>query len=299
MKIASMTSSFYSCRDREGKIPYQESIRRLKQAGFEHIDLNLASIDSPLNPFYGDGWEEKAYLLREEGEKIGVSFIQSHAPYNPKRSFKAYTPEETEHFREVLMRAFTIAKICGVPNVVIHPLAAVDAPMEDHNAHVAYNYEFYEQFLNACDENGMYACFENLPLGYGQYASEILALMEAKGHHNAAVCWDFGHGQLNYPKRTWSDADQTAAIRMLKGHIRAVHVHDNLGKDDIHLLPFLGIIQWEKVLPALRESGFAGDLVFEIKQNAGMPYDLMDDSMAFCAKVGEKLIELLESGSKL
>lgn len=299
MKIASMTSSFYSCRDREGKISYNESIRRLKDAGFTHIDLNLASIDSPLNQFYGEDWEKTACCLREDAEKLGVTFIQSHAPYNPKRSFKAYTPEETQHFREVLMRAWKIAEICGVPNVVIHPLAKVDAPMEDLDAHVAYNYEFYEQFLSACDQAGMYACFENLPLGYGQYASQLLGLMEAKGSHNAAVCWDFGHGQLNYPKRTWSDADQTVAIRMLKGHIRAVHVHDNLGKDDNHLLPFLGIIEWEKVLPALRESGFAGDLVFEIKQNAGMPYDLMDDSMAFCAKVGEKLIELLESGSKL
>lgn len=298
MKIASMTSSFYSCRDRETKITYNESIRRLKAAGFEHIDLNLASIDSPLNMFHGDDWEEKAHLLREEAEDLGVKFIQSHAPYNPKRSFKAYSPEETAHFREELMRGQKISQICGVPNTVIHPLAAVDAPMEDLNAHVCYNYAFYEEFLTACDAAGMCACFENLPLGYGQYASQMLALMEAKGDHNVAVCWDFGHGQLNYPKRTWSDVDQTAGIRMLKGHIRAVHVHDNLGKDDNHLLPFLGTIQWEKVLPALRESGFAGDLVFEIKQNAAMPYDLMDDSMQFCAKVGRKLIELFESGEE-
>lgn len=295
MKIASMTSSFYSCRDREGKITYNESIRRLKAAGFAHIDLNLASIDSPLNMFYGEDWERKAYLLREEAERLGVTFIQSHAPYNPKRSFKAYFPEETAHFRDVLMRGQKIARICGVPNTVIHPLAEVNAPMEDMDAHVRFNYAFYEEFLAACDNAGMFACFENLPLGYGQFATQLLALMEAKGDHNVAVCWDFGHGNLIYPKRSWSDADQTAAIGMLKGHIRAVHVHDNLGKDDNHLLPFLGTIAWEKVLPALRESGFTGDLVFEIKQNAAMPYALMDDSMQFCAKVGEKLIELFEA----
>lgn len=296
MQIASMTSSFYSCRDREDKISYNESIRRLKAAGFTHIDLNLASMDSPLNMFFSGDWEKKACALREDAEKLGITFIQAHAPYNPKRSFKAYTPEETAHFREVLMRGQRIAQICGVPNIVIHPLAEINAPMEDVAAHVRYNYRFYEEFLNACDREGQYACFENLPLGYGQYATQMLALMEEKNHHNVAVCWDFGHGQLNYPKRTWSDADQTCAIRMLGGHIRAVHVHDNLGKDDNHLLPFLGIIQWEKVLPALKEAGFTGDLVFEIKQNAGMPYELMDDSMKFCARVGEKLIELFESG---
>lgn len=294
MKIASMTSSFYSCRDREGKITYNESIRRLKDVGFEHIDLNLANIDNPLNMFCAKDWEHKAYALREEAEKIGVKFIQSHAPYNPKRSFKAFSAEETKHFREMLMRGQKIAEICGVPNVVIHPLAEINAPMEDMDAHVRYNYEFYDEFLTACDRAGMCACFENLPLGYGQFAAQIVALMEAKDGHNAAACWDFGHGQLNYPKRTWSDADQAAAILKLKGHIRAVHVHDNLGADDNHLLPFLGIIEWEKVLPALKEAGFTGDLVFEIKQNAAMPDALMDDSMRFCARVGEKLIKLFE-----
>lgn len=296
MKIASMTSSFYSCRDREGKITYNESIRRLKAAGFEHIDLNLASIDSNLNMFSGDDWEKKAHELREDAEKIGVKFIQSHAPYNPKRSFKAFSLEEKEHFREVLMRGQKISEICGVPNTVIHPLAKTDATMEDVDAHVHYNYEFYDEFLNACDNAGMYACFENLPLGYGQFATQLLELMKAGNGHNVAVCWDFGHGQLNYPKRTWSDADQTSGILLLKDRIRAVHVHDNLGKDDNHLLPFLGIIEWEKVLPVLREVGFTGDLVFEIKQNANMPYELMDDSMRFCARVGEKLIALFEGG---
>lgn len=294
MKIASMTSSFYSCRNRDGKITYNESIRRLKAAGFEHIDLNLASIDNELNMFFAEDWEQKAHALREEAEKIGVTFIQSHAPYNPRRSFKSYPAEYEEHFKEVLMRGQKISEICGVPNTVIHPLAEINAPMEDMEAHVRYNYEFYDEFLSACDKAGMCACFENLPLGYGQYATQVLELVKAGKDHNVAACWDFGHGELMYPKRTWSDADQTAGILLLKDRIRAVHVHDNLGKEDNHLLPFLGVVAWEKVLPALREAGFQGDLVFEIKQNANMPYELMDDSMRFCAAVGEKLIKLFE-----
>lgn len=297
MKIASMTSSFYSCRDREGKITYNESIRRLKAAGFEHIDLNLTSIGSDLNMFYADDWEQKAHLLREEAEKIGVKFVQSHAPFNPRRSFKQLSKEEELAFRERLMRGQKICEICGVPNVVIHAINRVDAMMEDIEAHVQYNYEFYDEFLNACDKAGMYACFENLPRGCTQYAAQLLEFMKAGKGHNVAVCWDFGHGQLLYPERTWSDASQADAIRSLKGHIRAVHVHDNSGNDDEHLLPFLGVVKWEEVLPALREAGFTGDLVYEIRQNAKMPYDLMDSSMLFCAEVGKKLIELFEGGN--
>ncbi len=295
MKIASMTSSFYSCRGREDKISYKESIRRLKAAGFEHVDLNLAGIDNNLNEFYGDDWEAKAHALREEADKIGVKFVQSHSVYNPRRSFKACTEEYRAHLQELLVRCAKISEICGIPNTVIHPLADLDVPMEDMDAHIRYNYEFYGNFLELCDQGGICACFENLPLGYATFATQLLELVKAgEQSHNVAACWDFGHGQLIYPKRTWSDADQTAGIRLLKNRIRAVHVHDNLGKDDNHLLPFLGIIEWEKVLPALRETGFQGDLVLEIKQNANMPYELMDDSMRFCASVSEKLIALFE-----
>ena len=297
MKIASMTSSFYSCRGREGKITYNESIRRLKEAGFEHVDLNLADIDNSLNMFHGDDWEQKAHALREDAERIGVKFVQSHAPYNPRRSFKPFPPEYKEHFQELLMRSQRISEICGVPNTVVHPLATSDTPMDDIDSQVQFNYECYEEFLNRCDSAGMCTCFENMTSGFGPFATHLLELVKTGKDHNVAACWDFGHGELMYPKRAWSDADQTAGIRMLKGYIRAVHVHDNLGKDDNHLLPFLGIVEWEKVLPALRESGFTGDLVFEIKQNANMPYELMDDSMRFCATVGKKLIELFEGGN--
>ena len=296
MKIASTTACFYTCRDREDKLSHIEAVRRLKAAGFEHIDLTLTFIDRPSNLFCCEDWEKKAYALREEAEKLGVTFVQSHAPFVPRRSLIVHTAEEVEHFRQMLMRSQRISEICAVPNIVIHPLSEGNSTMEDFDSHVRYNYEFYDEFLSSCDKSGICACFENLPLGYGQYAAQILALMNGQNIHNVAACWDFGHGQIAYPKRAWSDADQAAAIKSLKGHIRAVHVHDNLGKDDNHLLPFLGIVKWEKVLPALRVAGFTGDLVFEIKQNEGMPYDLMDDSMGFCAKVGEKLIELFERG---
>lgn len=296
MKIASMTSSFYSCRDREGKISQNESIRRLKDAGFEHVDLHLCGLNNGIDMFCSDDWERKAHALREDAEKLGVTFVQSHAPYNPKRAFAPNDPNFKEHVWNMQLRSLEISKICGVPNTVIHPLAAFDAPLEDTEAHVRYNYEFYEEFLNRCDAAGICACFENLPLGFGTFATQLLELLEAGKDHNVAACWDFGHGALIYPKRTWSDVDQTAGIRLLKDRIRAVHVHDNFGKDDNHLLPFLGNIQWEKVLPALREAGFTGDLVLEIKQNANMPYELMDESMKFCAAVSKKLIKLFEGG---
>ena len=299
MQVSIMTSSFSTCRDREGISTYNECVRRLKAIGVDHIDINLTSIDCEWNMFHADDWEQKAHALREEADKLGVTFIQSHLPYNDRRTFKPYPPEYEEHFREMLRRGQKISEICGVPNMVVHPLSDGDARMDDIHAHAQYNCEFHDELLTASEKAGMYVCFENIPLGYGQTAAQLLELMEAGKGRNMAVCWDFGHAELIYPQRAWHNAYQSDAIRALKGYIRAVHVHDNFGKNDDHMLPFLGVVKWEEVIPALKDAGYTGDLVFEAKFIPRMPYDLMDESAEFMKKVGNKLIELFESGNRL
>lgn len=77
----------------------------------------------------------------------------------------------------------------------------------------------------------------------------------------------------------------------MSGLIRAVHIHDNFGKVDDHLLPFLGTVQWERVMPALRKAGYTGDLVLEVSHGR-MDDTLRDDSTQWSAKVCARLLAL-------
>ena len=295
MEIACMTRAFYSCRDRSETISQKEAICHLSAAGFSHIDLHLCGMGQGEGVFCGEDWEYRAHSLREEAEKLGVVFVQSHAPFYPQKSISAKEADYNEYFKRMLHRSLRISEIVGVPNTVIHPLILPEAPLEDIAAHVRWNYAYYEEFLNGCDAAGICACFENMGSGFGASATQLKELINTgRAVHNVAACWDFGHAAIYYPRRYWSDLDQTWAIRQLKGYIRAVHVHDNWGKNDDHMLPFIGSIAWEEVLPALRETGFTGDLVLEILLNRNMPYELLDDSLALCASVSRKLIELYE-----
>ena len=73
---------------------------------------------------------------------------------------------------------------------------------------------------------------------------------------DAAICLDFGHAHM------LNGAPEAAEA--LSGYVITTHVHDNDGKDDIHLVPFSGTIDWTATLMAMGKVGYAGPYMFEV-----------------------------------
>jgi len=65
----------------------------------------------------------------------------------------------------------------------------------------------------------------------------------------ASICLDLGHAHL--------DGEVVDAIETVAEHIALVHAHDNRGRNDDHLLPFDGTIDWAGALTALQKVGYA------------------------------------------
>ena len=70
------------------------------------------------------------------------------------------------------------------------------------------------------------------------------------------ICLDFGHAHL--------EGDLVEAIEIVSGHLAAIHVHDNHGRADDHLVPFDGTIEWPAALTAVQKVGYEGALIFEL-----------------------------------
>jgi sugar phosphate isomerase/epimerase len=69
------------------------------------------------------------------------------------------------------------------------------------------------------------------------------------------ICFDSGHAQI--------DEDAVALARLLAPRTICTHLHDNDGKNDLHLPPFHGTIDWPGVMKALAQSGYKGTYTFE------------------------------------
>jgi sugar phosphate isomerase/epimerase len=70
------------------------------------------------------------------------------------------------------------------------------------------------------------------------------------------VCLDVGHAHML--------AGAPEAAETLGGHITTTHLHDNNGREDSHLVPFAGSIDWTATLAAFSKVGYAGPWIFEV-----------------------------------
>lgn len=77
------------------------------------------------------------------------------------------------------------------------------------------------------------------------------------------VCLDFGHAHLM--------GGAPDAVEALAGHVITTHVHDNRGRQDDHLVPFSGTIDWAATLTEMWKIGYTGRLVFEVADAGDAP----------------------------
>ena len=113
----------------------------------------------------------------------------------------------------------------------------------------------------------MTICVENLTFpGSGvETIQEIQALLAAVGRDDLGICLDTGHAHM-------AGIGIPEFIRRAGGDLKALHVNDNGGQSDDHLLPFgSGTIEWAPVLRALRGSGYRGPLNLEIPGESRCP----------------------------
>lgn len=74
---------------------------------------------------------------------------------------------------------------------------------------------------------------------------------------HCGICFDSGHAQIQ------KDAVQFA--HLLAPRTVCMHLHDNDGIMDLHLAPFKGVIDWERLIREFVNAGYCGDFTFECR----------------------------------
>jgi sugar phosphate isomerase/epimerase len=71
--------------------------------------------------------------------------------------------------------------------------------------------------------------------------------------------------------------DVVDAIETAAEHIITTHVHDNRKRDDEHLVPYLGSIDWEMALLAMQKIGYEGTYLMELA-GSGSPAATLEEA---------------------
>ena len=178
-----------------------------------------------------------------------------HLPFAPFSELDLSRPELCDHTVEYFMELIKDVSSIGIKRFVLHPSGE---PISDEQR--AVRLECAKKSLARLAEyaKGFDAilCIENLPRScLGRNSEEILELLSA--HENLRACFDTNHlTSLEKPLEY---------VRKIKNRIATLHVSDYDFLDERHWLPGEGDIDWQELYQALREVGYNGVWMYELR----------------------------------
>jgi sugar phosphate isomerase/epimerase len=134
----------------------------------------------------------------------------------------------------------------------------------------------------------MFIHTNSCPACFAASADDLVELVDKLGDDKVfGLCWDTGHGNLN-------KVDQVQALHTMGKRLKALHVNDNKGVWDDHILPFHGTIAWIPFMKALGEIGYEGDFTYEI-HNFSMGFDpgFHHRAIKFAREIGQDMVSLM------
>jgi sugar phosphate isomerase/epimerase len=248
--------------------------RAIREAGFDAADVNLdealtyQDIVNKRRPpaFEAEGQE----LLRsfrpykDAAEKYGVCNYQAHAPFP---SWRAGEDEYNGYLMRVLEKTIAVCAYIGCSRLVIHPFfAQYDLAMSPEEEW-AMNLDRYARLIPAAKKHGVRILLENMFTRHKKiYAAccsdfetacrYVDELNRSAGEELFGFCLDTGHALL-------VSKDIRDVMTLLGSRVKAFHIHDNNGADDLHVAPYMGVLDWDRFIEGLRIMGYQGALCFE------------------------------------
>ena len=242
-----------------------ETIYSIKNAGFNNVFVQ----------WYDENWkisqEEQVKLCK----KLGMNVVFAHLGYQTINSIW----EEGRKGEELVKRYKKNIKECkknNIPMVVMHLTREKVAPMYNE---IGLNR--LKKIVEYAKELGIRVAFENTKIqGYLEYVLENLK------YDNVGICFDSGHNHAHF--------DDEFNFEFFKNRIFAVHLHDNDKSDDMHLLPFDGTIDWQKLIKKLKEANYEGPITLELKYKYDYLSLELDDFYKQAYNRAVKLAEIFE-----
>lgn len=226
-------------------ISYSEQIKMIKNAGFEAFFIDDCNRHAPV--------DEMVALAKE----LKMEIPSYHAPFN--KCDDLWNPEEIgERGKNELLECVEICAKHEIPVMVTHAFLGYDNDFVNVDAGI----ERYGAVAKRASELGVRFALENTE------GEEYLAILfdALKSEKSLGFCWDTGHELCyNYGK------DMAA---LYGDKLICTHLNDNLGvsdfagvrtwRDDLHLLPFDGITDWDSVAKRLADARYSLPLSFEL-----------------------------------
>lgn len=243
--------------------------------------------------YYGDEhWADRAAAAAAAAEEVGVVLYQSHAPFN------RYDKRPTEEHKLLVNRALEAAARMHNEYLVVHADEYYPTPAESYSlaGGIEAMYDYWAPVVEKASALGVKVAMETLfedggkpyPTRFTSKLEELVGLIDRFNSPTVVCCWDSGHARLSFSDKALLDS-----MRTLGSRIACTHIHDNYYAKDLHLLPFVGKLNWAGHMQTLAEIGYGGHLIFEFVYG-NRPDALLPAFLSEARRTGEMLLEMFE-----
>jgi sugar phosphate isomerase/epimerase len=265
----------------------------LIDGGFPALDLSFFNYDFVMQ----DDYVNRAKSLRSLAQSHGAIFNQAHAPFGG--GYEKYTTQTVPN----LPRIFEFAGICGVKNIVVHPLQ--DGRYYGREEEFfERNMEFYSKLAPYAKSCGVKIAIENMwqrhPVTKAivddvcANPTELVRYYDTLSDPDAfTVCLDLGHVAI-------CGREPEDAVRTI-GHDRlgAIHAHDVDYVNDLHTLPGVSKLDYNAICHALADIDYQGDFTLEAESFAKKyPTDHLPAVIRFMADTARYYANKIEEYKK-
>lgn len=210
------------------------TIYAIKKAGFDGVFIQ----------WYNKDWDFNQQQQVDYCRQLGLDIEFAHLAYKGIDEIWADNPNG-ELLVENYLKDLDEIKRNNISMVVMHLTDKFIAPAPNK-----IGIERIQKIVDYAEKLDIKIAFENTKIfGYLEYVFDHIK------NKNIGICYDSGHCHCHFnDKFNWNK---------FKNKILAVHLHDNDQSSDLHLLPFDGTIDWDKLLKNLKNANYQGPVTLE------------------------------------
>lgn len=248
----------------------EDVLRKISEAGFTHIhwchewegDYIYSVYEMQQIKLWMDKYGLKAKALHAtKGSRRNVNVINGHY----RRDYTSDWELNRKSGVELIKNRVDMAKCLGTQEIVLHlyvPHLTIQRQPEFKEKFYGQVKKSLDELCPYCLEQGIKICLENLFDMPGDVVLEQWdRLLPEYPKEFLGLCLDTGHGFMSWGYKL------PEIIEKYGNRIYAVHLHDNYGTVDFHLLPGEGAVEWKDVMQALKKSSYKLPLLLELSSN--------------------------------
>lgn len=209
-------------------------------------------------------------------KETGLTLHGIHAPITDSMAkgqmgvmFSTASPDNAR--RQAAMaeaeKALAIARTIPFGSAVMHLGTPSKGASPDNNRGAAAR--SLEDMCRLAEPLGVRVAVEVIPNDLSSAATLVTMIERDFEGSDVGICMDFGHAHLM--------GDVADAVETSAEHLITTHIHDNRRREDDHLVPYQGSIDWGSAMLTMRKIGYEGTYLMELA-NTGTPAAVLEEA---------------------